>query len=377
MNNNEEIKTTQKIVEIKSLEDRIKDLIEMGKKQKYVTFEQIVESLKGLDMDNDSLDEIYNALMENDIQVVAEGEEDEAGDVIPKDLEEPIILDDTELTKDININDPVRMYLKEIGRISLLSPEEELELSEKVAEGDEEAKSKLAESNLRLVVSIAKRYVGRGLLFLDLIQEGNIGLMKAVDKFDSDKGYKFSTYATWWIRQAITRAIADQARTIRVPVHMVETINKMSRIQRQLTLELNREPSEEELAKKMGISVEKVREVIKISQEPVSLETPIGEEDDSHLGDFIKDESSMSPEEYATNEILKEEIKSVLMTLQVREQEVLELRFGLIDGTCHTLEEVGKKFNVTRERIRQIEAKALRKLRHPSRAKKLKDFLSD
>ena len=377
MNNNEEIKTTQKIVEIKSLEDRIKDLIEMGKKQKYVTFEQIVESLKGLDMDNDSLDEIYNALMENDIQVVAEGEEDEAGDVIPKDLEEPIILDDTELTKDININDPVRMYLKEIGRISLLSPEEELELSEKVAEGDEEAKSKLAESNLRLVVSIAKRYVGRGLLFLDLIQEGNIGLMKAVDKFDSDKGYKFSTYATWWIRQAITRALADQARTIRVPVHMVETINKMSRIQRQLTLELNREPSEEELAKKMGISVEKVKEVIKISQEPVSLETPIGEEDDSHLGDFIKDESSMSPEEYATNEILKEEIKSVLMTLQVREQEVLELRFGLIDGTCHTLEEVGKKFNVTRERIRQIEAKALRKLRHPSRAKKLKDFLSD
>ena len=377
MNNNEEIKTTQKIVEIKSLEDRIKDLIEMGKKQKYVTFEQIVESLKGLDMDNDSLDEIYNALMENDIQVVAEGEEDEAGDVIPKDLEEPIILDDTELTKDININDPVRMYLKEIGRISLLSPEEELELSEKVAEGDEEAKSKLAESNLRLVVSIAKRYVGRGLLFLDLIQEGNIGLMKAVDKFDSDKGYKFSTYATWWIRQAITRALADQARTIRVPVHMVETINKMSRIQRQLTLELNREPSEEELAKKMGISVEKVREVIKISQEPVSLETPIGEEDDSHLGDFIKDDSSMSPEEYATNEILKEEIKSVLMTLQVREQEVLELRFGLIDGTCHTLEEVGKKFNVTRERIRQIEAKALRKLRHPSRAKKLKDFLSD
>ena len=378
MENNEEVKTTQKIVEIKSLEERIKELIELGKKQKYITFEQLVESLKGLDMDNDSLDEIYNTLMDNDIQVVAEGEEDATDeDGVPKDLEEPIILDDSEITKDININDPVRMYLKEIGRISLLSPEEELELSEKVAAGDEEAKSKLAESNLRLVVSIAKRYVGRGLLFLDLIQEGNIGLMKAVDKFDSDKGYKFSTYATWWIRQAITRALADQARTIRVPVHMVETINKMSRIQRQLTLELNREPSEEELAKKMGISVEKVREVIKISQEPVSLETPIGEEDDSHLGDFIKDESSMSPEEYATNEILKEEIKSVLMTLQVREQEVLELRFGLIDGTCHTLEEVGKKFNVTRERIRQIEAKALRKLRHPSRAKKLKDFLSD
>ena len=379
MNNNEEVKTTQKIVEIKSLEDRIKDLIKLGQEKKYITFEQIVESLKGLEMDNDSLDEIYNALMEADIQVVAEGEEEGTdADGVPKiGLEEPILLDDSEITKDININDPVRMYLKEIGRISLLSPEEELELSEQVASGDEEAKKKLAESNLRLVVSIAKRYVGRGLLFLDLIQEGNIGLMKAVDKFDSDKGYKFSTYATWWIRQAITRALADQARTIRVPVHMVETINKMSRIQRQLTLELNREPSEEELAKKMGISVEKVKEVIKISQEPVSLETPIGEEDDSHLGDFIKDESSMSPEEYATNEILKEEIKSVLMTLQVREQEVLELRFGLIDGTCHTLEEVGKKFNVTRERIRQIEAKALRKLRHPSRAKKLKDFLSD
>jgi len=375
--NNENI-GVKKIVEIKSLEERISDLITLGKERKYITFEQLADALKGLEIDNDSLDEIYNTLMEQEIQVVASEEDGEGEDGIPKLIEEePIILGDAELTKDININDPVRMYLKEIGRISLLSPDEELELSEKAALGDEMAKNKLAESNLRLVVSIAKRYVGRGLLFLDLIQEGNIGLMKAVDKFDSDKGFKFSTYATWWIRQAITRALADQARTIRVPVHMVETINKMSRIQRQLTLELNREPSEEELAKKMGISVEKVREVIKISQEPVSLETPIGEEDDSHLGDFIKDESSMSPEEYATNEILKEEIKSVLMTLQVREQEVLELRFGLVDGTCHTLEEVGKKFNVTRERIRQIEAKALRKLRHPSRAKKLKDFLAD
>ena len=314
--------------------------------------------------------------MENNIEIVTdESEVGQEDDATGGDIEE--ILKDNTIAKEISINDPVRMYLKEIGRISLLSAEEERELSIRSAQGDEMAKNKLAESNLRLVVSIAKRYVGRGLLFLDLIQEGNMGLMKAVEKFDYDKGYKFSTYATWWIRQAITRALADQARTIRVPVHMVETINKMVRIQRQMTLELNREPTEEEIAKKMGITVEKVREVIKISQDPVSLETPIGEEDDSHLGDFLPDINSMSPEEYATNEILKEEIKNVLMTLQEREQEVLELRFGLIDGTSHTLEEVGKRFNVTRERIRQIEAKALRKLRHPSRAKKLKDFLSD
>ena len=365
------------MVEIKSFEDRKKDLVALGKKNDNVlTFEQLAEALKGLDIDNDSLDELYNTLMENGIEVVAEEAESEGG-ISKEDEEENLVLSDEEITKDININDPVRMYLKEIGRISLLSSEEELELSVKIANGDEAAKNVLAESNLRLVVSIAKRYVGRGLLFLDLIQEGNIGLMKAVEKFDYGKGYKFSTYATWWIRQAITRALADQARTIRVPVHMVETINKMARVQRQMTLELNREPSEEELAEKMGITVEKVREVMKISQDPVSLDTPIGEEDDSHLGDFIKDERSMSPEEYATNEILKEEIKNVLMTLQEREQEVLELRFGLVDGTSHTLEEVGKKFNVTRERIRQIEAKALRKLRHPSRAKKLKDFLSD
>ncbi len=365
------------MVEIKSFEERKKDLVELGKKNDNIlTFEELAESLKGLDIDNDSLDDLYNTLMENGIEVVAGGEAGE-GPKIDAAEEENLVLSDEEITKDININDPVRMYLKEIGRISLLSSEEELELSVRIANGEEEAKNILAESNLRLVVSIAKRYVGRGLLFLDLIQEGNIGLMKAVDKFDYGKGYKFSTYATWWIRQAITRALADQARTIRVPVHMVETINKMARVQRQMTLELNREPSEEELASKMGISVDKVREVMKISQDPVSLDTPIGEEDDSHLGDFIKDERSMSPEEYATNEILKEEIKNVLMTLQEREQEVLELRFGLVDGTSHTLEEVGKKFNVTRERIRQIEAKALRKLRHPSRAKKLKDFLSD
>ena len=360
----------KKVKEIKSFEDRKAELIKKGKEKGKVTYEELAEALKGLEVDNDSLDELYNALIENKIEIVGEDDENSSSD-------DGIILDDAEITKDININDPVRMYLKEIGRISLLTPQEEMELSVRVANGDEEAKNRLAESNLRLVVSIAKRYVGRGLLFLDLIQEGNIGLMKAVDKFDYDKGYKFSTYATWWIRQAITRALADQARTIRVPVHMVETINKMARIQRQLTLELNREPSEEEIAKKMGISVEKVRDVIKISQDPVSLETPIGEEDDSHLGDFVKDINTMTPEEYATNEILKEEIKAVLETLQEREQEVLELRFGLIDGTSHTLEEVGKRFNVTRERIRQIEAKALRKLRHPSRAKRLKDFLTD
>ena len=361
--------------EIKTFDERKEELLLKGKENGFITFEELANALKGLDIDSDALDELYNLFMDNGIAVVtSESDADNGGKNAIK-VEEVVVLNDEELTKDININDPVRMYLKEIGRISLLSPSEELDLSIRVANGDEDAKNILAESNLRLVVSIAKRYVGRGLLFLDLIQEGNIGLMKAVEKFDYDKGYKFSTYATWWIRQAITRALADQARTIRVPVHMVETINKMARIQRQLTLELNREPSEEELAKKMGISVEKVREVIKISQDPVSLETPIGEEEDSHLGDFVPDERSMSPEEYATNEILKEEIQAVLSTLQPREQQVLELRFGLIDGTSYTLEEVGKRFNVTRERIRQIEAKALRKLRHPSRAKKLKDFM--
>ena len=363
----------KKVEEIKTFDERKKELIEEGKKKGFITFEELAKALQGLDMDADSLDQLYNSFVEAGISVVTEEEASSDG----SKKEEVLVLDDEDLTKDVNINDPVRMYLKEIGRISLLTPEEEMDLSVRVADGDEEARNILAESNLRLVVSIAKRYVGRGMLFLDLIQEGNIGLMKAVEKFDFGKGYKFSTYATWWIRQAITRALADQARTIRVPVHMVETINKMARIQRQMTLELNREPSDEELAKKMGISVDKVREVIKISQDPVSLETPIGEEDDSHLGDFIKDESSLSPEEYATNEILKEEIKSVLSTLQPREQQVLELRFGLIDGTSYTLEEVGKRFNVTRERIRQIEAKALRKLRHPSRAKKLKDFMVD
>ncbi len=360
--------------EIKTIEERKEVLLETGKKEGYVTFEQLADTLKGLEVDTDALDELYTFFIDNGISVIAK-EDTTDKDKKPKKDVEVKILNEQDLTKDININDPVRMYLKEIGRISLLSGPEELALSIRVAAEDEEAKRLLAESNLRLVVSIAKRYVGRGLLFLDLIQEGNIGLMKAVEKFDHDKGYKFSTYATWWIRQAITRALADQARTIRVPVHMVETINKMARIQRQLTLELNREPTEGELAEKMGITEEKVREVIKISQDPVSLETPIGEEEDSHLGDFVPDERTMTPEDYATNEILKEEIKSVLSTLQPREQQVLELRFGLIDGTSYTLEEVGKRFNVTRERIRQIEAKALRKLRHPSRAKKLKDFM--
>ena len=363
------------VSKIKTLDERKEDLLVLGKEKGYITFEQLADALKGLEIDNDSLDDLYTYFVDNGISVVSD-EEDGSGSSKTKE-EEVVILSDEDITKDININDPVRMYLKEIGKISLLSPEEETELSIRVASGDEEAANLLAESNLRLVVSIAKRYVGRGLLFLDLIQEGNIGLMKAVEKFDHDKGYKFSTYATWWIRQAITRALADQARTIRVPVHMVETINKMARIQRQMTLELNREPTDEEIAKRMGIGVDKVREVMKISQDPVSLETPIGEEDDSHLGDFLKDTNCMSPEEYATNEILKEEIKAVLSTLQPREQQVLELRFGLIDGTSYTLEEVGKRFNVTRERIRQIEAKALRKLRHPSRAKKLKDFMTD
>ena len=358
---------------IKTFEERVQELVNDGKEKGFLTYEQIAKKTIDLDLDNNSLDELYNILTENQIEVRPEDEEDE-----PVNLEEDIeVIDIPNESKDMSVNDNVRMYLKEIGKISLLNLEEEQKLSKGVAEGDEGAKRLLAESNLRLVVSIAKRYVGRGLLFLDLIQEGNIGLMKAVDKFDYDKGYKFSTYATWWIRQAITRALADQARTIRVPVHMVETINKMARIERQMTLELNREPSDEELARKMNLSINKIVEIRKISQDPVSLETPIGEEDDSHLGDFLADERTMSPEEFATYEILKDELRDVLKTLTKREEEVLELRFGLLDGSCHTLEEVGKKFGVTRERIRQIEAKALRKLRHPSRAKRLKDFLID
>ncbi len=361
------------INEIKTFAQRKEELVKKGKEKGFITYEELVEKLKGLELDGDALDELYNLFNENNIAVVSEEEAAGGGD----NHVDKILLDDNTLTKDLTINDPVRMYLKEIGQIKLLTMDEELKLADRINAGDEEAKTILAEANLRLVVSIAKRYVGRGMQFLDLIQEGNIGLMKAVEKFDVTKGYKFSTYATWWIRQAITRAIADQARTIRVPVHMVETINKLSRIQRQLTLELNREPSEEELAKKMGMSIDKVREIYKISQEPVSLETPIGEEDDSHLGDFIKDERNVSPEEYATNEMLKDEIASVLLTLTEREEKVIRLRFGLEDGKSRTLEEVGQMFGVTRERIRQIEAKALRKLRHPSRSRKLKDYMGD
>ena len=359
---------------IKTFEERKKTLLKLGKKKGYITFAELADELKGLDLDADTLDELYNVFNEQNIDVV-EREVDSEGKV--KEECEIDLLESLSLPKNISINDPVRMYLKEIGKISLLSFEEELELSKEVGEGSEHAKNLLAEANLRLVVSIAKRYVGRNLSFLDLIQEGNIGLMKAVDKFDPSKGFKFSTYATWWIRQAITRAIADQAKTIRVPVHMVETINKLKRIQRQMTLELDREPTEQELAEKMELPVEKIREIFKISQDPLSLETPIGEEEDSHLGDFVTDESNMSPEEYAINEVLKDDISLVLQTLTEREAEVLKLRFGLVDGTCRTLEEVGNIFNVTRERIRQIEAKALRKLRHPSRSKKLKEYLSD
>ncbi|MFC0216306.1 RNA polymerase sigma factor RpoD [Paenibacillus chartarius] len=358
--------------------DQVKEqLIEQGKKRSSLTYKDIMEKLAPFDQDPEQIDEFFEQLSEMGIDVGNESDEEDGPQFNPDEAEhdEFNFDDDLTLPPGIKINDPVRMYLKEIGRVPLLSAEDEIDLAKRIEAGDEEAKRRLAEANLRLVVSIAKRYVGRGMLFLDLIQEGNMGLIKAVEKFDHDKGFKFSTYATWWIRQAITRAIADQARTIRIPVHMVETINKLIRVSRQLLQELGREPTPEEIAKEMDLSTDKVREIMKIAQEPVSLETPIGEEDDSHLGDFIEDQEALAPSDAAAYELLKEQLEDVLDTLTEREENVLRLRFGLDDGRTRTLEEVGKVFGVTRERIRQIEAKALRKLRHPSRSKRLKDFL--
>nr|WP_308551174.1 RNA polymerase sigma factor RpoD [uncultured Peptostreptococcus sp.] len=370
-----------------------KKLFEKGKKDGTVTLIDIMEAFQDNEMDKDVAENLYETLGNLGIEVVddkevkadidlkepddldiqsIDEEKEEEKEETSKESSEPV---EIAVPKGISIDDPVRMYLKEIGKIPLLKPHEEVDYAKRMAEGDEFAKQKLVEANLRLVVSIAKRYVGRGMLFLDLIQEGNLGLIKAVEKFDYKKGYKFSTYATWWIRQAITRAIADQARTIRIPVHMVETINKLIRVSRQLLQQLGRDPKPEEIAKEMNMTEEKVREIMKIAQDPVSLETPIGEEEDSHLGDFIPDEDAPAPAEAAAYSLLKEQIEDVLNTLNDREQKVLKLRFGLEDGRARTLEEVGKEFDVTRERIRQIEAKALRKLRHPSRSKKLRDFL--
>ncbi len=372
-----------------------RNLIEKGKKQGSLTLDEIMGAFSNTELDKDKVENLYETLGNLGIEILESKPEkvtidfssdddltldmDNIDDDVDEKLkgEEDIEMDklDLSLPKGISIDDPVRMYLKEIGKIPLLKPHEEVELAKRMLEGDEIAKQKLVEANLRLVVSIAKRYVGRGMLFLDLIQEGNLGLIKAVEKFDYVRGFKFSTYATWWIRQAITRAIADQARTIRIPVHMVETINKLIRVSRQLLQELGRDPKPEEIAKEMEMSEEKVREIMKIAQDPVSLETPIGEEEDSHLGDFIPDEDALAPAEAAAYSLLKDQIEEVLGSLNEREQKVLKLRFGLEDGRARTLEEVGKEFDVTRERIRQIEAKALRKLRHPSRSKKLRDYL--
>ncbi len=375
---------SEKNAELLQKIDSIKNkLIEKGKRNGFITYKEVLRSFEKLDINPEFIDDFYKQAEDNDLEIL--GFQD---DMIPEKVDD---IDDTEVKDDdtdffvsqsdddilkgVNIDDPVRMYLKEIGKVPLLSANEEIDLAKRMQDGDEEAKKRLAEANLRLVVSIAKRYVGRGMLFLDLIQEGNLGLIKAVEKFDYTKGFKFSTYATWWIRQAITRAIADQARTIRIPVHMVETINKLIRIKRQLLQELGRDATPEEIALEMEMEPDKVREILKIAQEPVSLETPIGEEEDSHLGDFIPDDEVQAPSDVATFTLLKEQLSSVLHTLTDREQKVLRLRFGLDDGRARTLEEVGKEFDVTRERIRQIEAKALRKLRHPSRSKKLKDYL--
>lgn len=363
--------SSQALENEKTLEQVKDELIEEGKKHGMLNYEEVADRLSSFEIEPEEIDEFYEQLEEQGIEIISEDEDVSDDD----DIIDPDNLRDLSVPLGVKINDPVRMYLKEIGRVDLLTAEEEVELAKRIKQGDKEAARKLAEANLRLVVSIAKRYVGRGMLFLDLIQEGNMGLIKAVEKFDHEKGFKFSTYATWWIRQAITRAIADQARTIRIPVHMVETINKLIRVQRQLLQELGREPTPEEIGEEMGLSPDKVREIQKIAQEPVSLETPIGEEDDSHLGDFIEDQDAVSPADHAAYELLKEQLEDVLDTLTDREENVLRLRFGLDDGRTRTLEEVGKVFGVTRERIRQIEAKALRKLRHPSRSKRLKDFL--
>ena len=369
----------------KTPEERLNELLEKGKKAGKLTAKEL-ECLEEMNLDGEVVDKFYETLEKNgiDIDVGADDLLPPIDDVLPdvedlagiEEVTDEEINDTDALMDSFSTDDPVRMYLKEIGKVPLLTPEEEVELAIQMSEGNEEAKHRMTEANLRLVVSIAKRYVGRGMLFLDLIQEGNLGLIKAVEKFDYTKGYKFSTYATWWIRQAITRAIADQARTIRIPVHMVETINKTIRVSRQLLQELGHDPSAEEIAKEMDMPVDKVRDILKIAQEPVSLETPIGEEEDSHLGDFIPDEDASEPSEAASFSLLKEQLMEVLDTLTPREKKVLELRFGIVDGRTRTLEEVGKEFNVTRERIRQIEAKALRKLRHPSRSKKLRDFLN-
>jgi len=375
----------ENVVPEKTNEDFLRELIEKGKKAGKLTSKELMDGLENLNLEAEQIDRFYDQL--ENLGIETAGEDylrpiDEEALPELEELEELEEVSDDELANTESLvdtfstDDPVRMYLKEIGKIPLLNPEEEIDLAIRMATGDEDAKRRMAEANLRLVVSIAKRYVGRGMLFLDLIQEGNLGLIKAVEKFDYTKGYKFSTYATWWIRQAITRAIADQARTIRIPVHMVETINKVIRVSRQLLQELGHDPSPEEIAEEMGMPVEKVRDILKIAQEPVSLETPIGEEEDSHLGDFIPDEDASEPSEAASFTLLKEQLMSVLSTLTPREEKVLRLRFGIEDGRTRTLEEVGKEFNVTRERIRQIEAKALRKLRHPSRSKKLRDFLN-
>ena len=364
---------------IVKFQEKLRELVSLGKKKKGILeIQEINDFFSDMELDSDQMEKVFDYLEANNVDVLRiSNDDDDIPDEIVMSDEDDIDVEKIDLSvpDGISIEDPVRMYLKEIGKVPLLSAEEEVELAKRMADGDEEAKKRLAEANLRLVVSIAKRYVGRGMLFLDLIEEGNLGLIKAVEKFDYHKGFKFSTYATWWIRQAITRAIADQARTIRIPVHMVETINKLIRVSRQLLQELGREPAPEEIAAELDMPVERVREILKISQEPVSLETPIGEEEDSHLGDFIQDDNVPVPAEAAAFTLLKEQLNEVLGTLTEREQKVLKLRFGLEDGRARTLEEVGKVFNVTRERIRQIEAKALRKLRHPSRSRKLRDYL--